>query len=775
MKKKLFIFFIFSIPILLLAQTTQTIRGIVQDIASESPLEFATVVVLNSNPYKGAVCDSAGQFVISGIPVGRHDIQASYMGYEPVIFKDILVTSSKEVYLEIQLKENLNFLEEVVITPKINKAEPLNNMSIAGGRMLSVEEASRYAGGFDDPARLASSFAGVSSSIGNNGIVVRGNSPKFLQWRMEDVEIPNPNHFAEVTTFGGGGLTALSSHVLGNSDFFTGAFPAEYNNALSGVFDMHLRRGNNQKRENTVQVGVIGIDVASEGPFKKEGSASYIFNYRYSTLGLITALLPENADGTNYRDLSFKLNFPTQKAGVFSMWGIGLIDRSGQTAKANKSEWEYMQDRETQDVKQYMGAVGGDHKINVGENAFIKTTLAATVSGMDLHTERMNGDSKLLPHNVIKNTNWNFIFASSFNKKFSAKHTNKTGIRFTGLKYNMLLRDAGKTQDIQTITDESGFSSLLAAYTNSSFAFTDKWTLNVGLTSQLFTLNSRYAIEPRAGIKWHFSPNQSIGLAYGLHSRLEMLNYYFTKTKTGEETNKNLDFTRAHHLVLSYNLHIGDNYNLKIEPYVQKLYNVPVVADSSFSFINLQGDWFITDKLINAGEGLNYGVDATFEKYMSHGFYYMFTASLFNAKYMGGDKVWHNSRYNRNYVFNVLIGKEWMLGKNKQNILSANIRLTYQGGERYSPINETLSNIQEDVVYDDNKAFSKQLSAPFIAHTSISYKINKRNKAHEFALKVINLTGYKDFYGHRYNFFTHRVDANNESIIIPNISYKIEF
>ena len=775
MKKKLFIFFLFNLPIFLSAQTTQTIRGIVQDIASETPLEYATVVVLNSDPHKGVVCDSAGQFVISGVPVGRHDIQASFMGYEPVILKDILLTSSKEVFLEFQLKENLNLLEEVVITPKINKTEPLNNMSIAGGRMLSVEEASRYAGGFDDPARLASSFAGVSSSIGNNGIVVRGNSPKFLQWRMEDVEIPNPNHFAEVTTFGGGGLTALSSHVLGNSDFFTGAFPAEYNNALSGVFDIHLRRGNNQKRENTVQIGIIGIDVASEGPFKKESNSSYIFNYRYSTLGLITSLLPENADGTNYQDMTFKLNFPTQKSGIFSVWGIGLIDRSGQTAKTNKSEWEYMQDRESQDVKQYMGATGAEHKINVGENAFIKTILAATVSGLDLHTERMNENMQLLPHNVIKNTNWNFIIASSFNKKFSAKHTNKTGIRLTGLKYDMLMKDAGKTQDVQTITNESGFSSLLAAYTNSSFALTNKWTLNAGLTTQLFTLNNCYTIEPRTGIKWQFSPNQSIGLAYGLHSRLEMLNYYFTKSKTGEATNKNLDFTRAHHLVISYNRNIGNNHNLKIEPYVQKLYNVPVVADSSLSFINLQGDWFITDKLTNKGEGLNYGVDVTFEKYMSQGYYYMFTASLFNAKYKGGDNLWYNSRYNRNYVFNVLLGKEWMLGKNKQNILSANIRITYQGGDRYSQINETFTNIREDVVYDENKAFSKQLPAAFIAHTSISYKINKRDKTHEIALKIINLTGYKDFYGHRYNYFSHRVDENNESIIIPNISYKIEF
>jgi hypothetical protein len=770
------LFLLSLLPALTNAQLTRTIRGIVQDNASGVALEYATVSITSLSPPVGATSDSSGQFSISNVPVGRHEIQVSFIGYEPVILKDILVTSSKEVFLEIQMKENATQLGEIVVKPKIKKSEPLNTMTIASGRMLSVEEASRYAGGFDDPARLASSFAGVSSSIGNNGIVVRGNSPKFLQWRMEDVEIPNPNHFAEVTTFGGGGLTALSSQVLGNSDFFTGAFPAEYSNALSGVFDIHLRKGNNQKRENTVQVGLIGIDAASEGPFKKGGKSSYIFNYRYSTLDLLSSLMPENADGTKYQDLSFKLNFPTQKAGVFSVWGIGLIDRSGQTAKSSKTAWEYMQDRESQDVKQYMGAVGGEHKIYVGENAFFKTTLAATVSGLDLHTERMSDDLQLFPQNVINNTNWNFSLSSSFNKKFSSKHTNKTGLRFTGLKYDMLLKEANKGgQNMQTITDESGFSSLLAAYTNSSFSLSNNWVLNLGLTSQFFTLNNHYTIEPRAGLKWQFASNQSLGLAYGLHSRLEMLNYYFTKSAAGEQINQDLDFTRAHHFVLSYNRNIGENYNLKVEPYIQQLYNVPVIADSSFSFINLQGDWFIKDKLENKGTGLNYGVDLTFEKYVSQGYYYLFTASLFHAKYKGGDKAWHNSRYNRNYAFNLLTGKEWMTGKNKQNIISANVRFTYQGGDRYSPINESQSIVEQEAVYDESRAFSKQLPAAFIAHTSFSYKINRRQKAHEFAIKIINLTGYKDFYGHRYNFFTHEVDANRESIIIPNISYKIEF
>lgn len=306
----------------------QTIRGIVVDKASGHPMPDVTIM-LQDMPGTGTMTDENGQFTLPGVPVGRHNVQATYLGYEPGIFREILVTSAKEVSLDISLKENVSELGEVVIRPQINKEQPLNKMAVTGARMLSVEEASRYAGGLDDPARLVSSFAGVAANLSSNGISIHGNAPHLLQWRMEDVEIPNPNHFADISVLGGGVLSSLSSQVLGNSDFFTGAFPAEYGNAVSGVFDMKLRNGNNRKIENTIQVGILGIDVASEGPLSKKHKASYIFNYRYSTTGLLNRFYPGlDMGGTlDYQDLNFKLNFPTRKADTFAVWGTSLIDK----------------------------------------------------------------------------------------------------------------------------------------------------------------------------------------------------------------------------------------------------------------------------------------------------------------------------------------------------------------------------------------------------------------------------------------------------------------
>jgi hypothetical protein len=327
------------------------------------------------------------------------------------------------------------------------------------------------------------------------------------------------------------------------------------------------------------------------------------------------------------------------------------------------------------------------------------------------------------------------------------------------------------------IVNSSGFSTLLSAYSSSKVQLTDKLIANIGVNSQLFTLNNQYTIEPRLGLRYQLKPNHSLGVAYGLHSRLENLNYYLNNNlTTGEKAvNRALDFTKSHQLVLSYDWNVTDLIHLKVEPYYQQLFSVPVMANSSFSFLNLQGDWFFAEKLQNTGEGKNYGIDLTLEKYMSQGYYYMLTGSLFESKYKGGDGVWRDTRFSRRYVFNILVGKEWKMGTNNQNILSINLRATNQGGNRHSPVDKEASKAAKDVVFDESKAFSMQFAPAFNFHLTASYKINKSKSSREFALKILNLSGQPDFNGFKYNFITNEVDKDLATIIIPNLSYKIEF
>lgn len=772
MYSKLILITVFLFSFTVFAQKpTQTIRGVVLDNASNQPLPFASISI--SSLRIGVLADSVGNFVLTKIPIGSYNLAISAVGYESFAMNEILVTSAKEIYLNILLKEKITNLAEVSVKPKVNKEVPLNATASVSAKMLSVEEARRYAGGFDDPARLVSSFAGVSSNVGNNGISVRGNNTNSLQWKFEGVEIPNPNHFADNYAFGGGLLSALSSHSLGNSDFFSGAFPAEYSNALSGVFDMAMRKGNNAKHEHTIQIGLTGLDFASEGPFKKDGKSSYLFNYRYSTLSLLRPLLPEGGgNGVEYQDLSFKLNFPTKKAGTFSIWGLGLKDKTGLKAKTDKKDWDDITDKQSTDISLYMATFGISHKHFMNDRTYIKSTLAATTHGFDFSIDNLQDNGSLRPESSVKNTTTNLVLSSLINTKFSAKHTNKTGVVFTNMSYNLLLN-----KNSQSVVDENGNSSLATAYTNSTVNFSENFTMNAGVNVQFFTLNNNYTIEPRVGFRYQYQPFQSLNFGYGLHSRLERLNYYFAKNKISGNTaiNRDLDFTKAHHFVLGYDLSISENLHFKAETYYQHLYNVPVIKDSSFSFINLANDWFFNQKMENTGNGRNYGIDLSLDKYLTNGFYYSVTASLFNSEYQGGDKIWRDTRFNRNYVFNFLAGKEWTFGKSNQKTFGANVRFSYQGGDRYSAINASESTKNQAVVFDETKAFLNQLTPSFATHLTLVYRVNKPKSTRELALKILNAGGFNEFYDFQYNYKTQSVQEHREAIVIPNLSYKIEF
>ncbi len=755
-------------------ELTQTIRGIVIDAQTKSPIEFATVMIQQGGS-TGAVTDSLGRFRISNVPIGRYNIQTSYVGYHTNLVNGIPVTSSKEIYLEILLDENVQSLNEIIIQPEVHKDKPLNPMAITGGRMISMEEAGRFANGFDDPARLSSAFAGVAGDVGTNAVAIRGNAPQFTQWRLEGVEIPNPTHFADLSGLGGGFLSALSTQVIGNSDFYNGAFPAEYNNALSGIFDMHLRNGNNQKYEHTFQLGLLGIDLASEGPISKKQGSSYIFNYRFSTTSLATG----NDINLKYQDLAFKLNFPTKRAGTFSVWGLGLIDRN-KVDFEERSEWENLGNRQSgkNNLNKMVG--GLTHQYSINGTTYLRSSLAATYTKDHLLIDQLTqADNDLIHVGDIQNSKWDVVFNSYLNKKFSARHTNRTGITLTGLKYDLDYKVSpyvGLDLPMEQISKGSGESALLSAYSNSVINLNNYWSTSLGINVQYFTLNKNWSVEPRAALKWKPNNKHAFALAYGLHSRREKLDYYFIEKEINGKTlsNKYLDFSKAHHFGLTYDWNINPYLHLKVEPYYQYLFHLPVEMNSSFSIINHE-DFYLDRLLVNKGLGRNYGIDITLEQYMRNGFYYMLTGSLFKSKYKGGDGIWRNTRMDKGYMLNLLAGKEWMVGKRRQNVLSLNGRVFFQGGGRYTPVDETKSLEKHEIIFDETQGFSKRFSPAINGDISLSYRINKKKVSHEFSLKILNIGMSTGMHFYEYDERNGKIKQENGTGLIPNISYKIYF
>jgi hypothetical protein len=759
---------------------TQTVKGKVYDNETQAPLTGAFIVIKGTDPLMGITTDILGNFKIANVPLGRYNIQISYLGYELAIVPEILVTSGREVVINTGLKQSVTQMDEVTVKAFSHKDQPVNTMASVSAKSFTVEEARRYAGGVDDPARLASAFAGVTvGNLQDNAIIIRGNSPKGVSWRLEGVEIPNPNHFSGGNVAGGGFVTIFSSQLLANSDFFTGAFPAEYGNALAGVFDMKLRNGNADNREYTLQAGILGIDISSEGPFKKGNGATYLFNYRYSTFGLLTkmGIIPSEQIPV-YQDLSFKLNFPTQKAGVFSLWGIGAIDNNNEPDEIDSAKWETDWDRIKYTWNLNTGALGLTHKFIIGKQTFISTTFAAS----GIHNKM---DATRLDSNLIRRPNWYFtdnsgkITLSTFvNHKFSARHTVKTGVNYHTLFYSLDLNSTinNNPETFQNFVNEDGHSNFSEFYIQSKFDINESLSVFSGINANYFALNNKFSIDPRASIKWRINQQNSLSFGYGKHSQLEELKIYLiNKNVNGitEYPNKNLELSKAQHFILAYDWLINENLRFKIESYYQYLYDIPGIPDSSFSLINFKQDWSFRESLENNSKGRNIGIDFTFERFLNHNYYYLVTASVFDSKYKGDDGVWRNSRYDKGFVVNLLFGKEFFMNNNR--VLGVNTRLNYMGGERTSPVMMNESLRQKTVIYNESKAFEDQLPSMYYLDFTITYRTNKKKYSGVWALQLKNALGSPMYEGYSYNYLTDKIQSDETVVVIPVISYKIEF
>jgi hypothetical protein len=761
-------------------QLTQTVKGTIVDIDSRAPLPGASIVILDSDPLTGVSTDENGNFRLDHVALGRYNLLVSFMGYEPYMVRELVVGSGKEVVLNIGLKESVIGLEEVVVMGTKDRKEPLNSMAIISSRQINMEEARRFAGGFDDPAHLASSYAGVAENMNSNGIVIRGNAPKGLLWRLEGLEIANPSHFANMTSFGGGGITALSSQMLASSDFYTGAFPAEFGNALSGAFDIRLRSGNRDKREHAFQASLLGFDLSSEGPFKKGKGSTYLFNYRYSLFSLLKPILPENAGLIKYQDFSFKTDLPAKKLGLFSIWGIGSADYSGARVTKEPEDWEYEEDQLEGDGRTFMGALGVTNRVTIGKNTLVNSSLALSGSGLMWDYQKKDSLKQLHPFQNIEDYSWKYSFASYINHKFNAGHTNRTGITLHLLNYDILMQEAPVAGDrLMTAVSDNGSSGLMHAFSQSRFDLSEKITLNAGFHIQFFSLNSSLAVEPRLGARWRFAPRQSVSLGYGLHSRLEPLFLYLTQLQDSNgisRPNIDLGFTRANHVVLGYDLSVSSQVQFRAELFYQYLFDVPVEENSSYSLLNVDQEWFINSALLNRGTGENIGIDLTFERFMSGGFYYLITTSVFSSTYSGGDGIKRSSRYDKGLVMNILGGKEWNVGRvQKYNTLGLNGKFSIIGGDRISPVDEAATFTAKEVIYNESLAFEERKPNIFYLHFTLNYRVNKPKYAGIWSLQVLNVLGSPEFFGYKYNTKYDTIDKDQQTIIFPNISYKIEF
>jgi hypothetical protein len=765
----------------------QVVRGRVIDQFSREPLIGATVLLAGAEKTTGTVTDTDGTFEMI-VPVGRQTILCQYIGYT-TLSQELIINSAQVAVLDFQLSEAIITTDDVVINAYGRSSDPVNELAVVSARSFSPEETERFAASVNDPSRMALSYPGVNQGgdEAENDIIIRGNSSRGMMWRLEDIDIANPNHFARPGT-SGGGVTVFSAQLLSKSDFYTGGMPAEYGNALSGAFDVHFRAGNMMNREHRIKLGLLGLDFMTEGPYQN-GKSSYLANYRYSTLGILTNMgvyLVGERVTNEFQDLSFNNSFvlPNGKD-VLTVFGIGGLSKEhyqpvedpNERTPGIANEWE---DR----VRTHnMGAIGITYNKALDETSYLKWVVASMGNYQHFVNDTLDLSDRRYNYGQEDYKDWRIATSLLFNKRFSRSTVLKAGVQVHQIFYDFYReeRQRGSTSNLNpdvvygVSLDGEDQTQTFQMHGQVNHRFSEEWTFNVGFNALGLQLNQSFAVDPRASIVYDINHKHALSLAVGRYSQIVPLGAFFYKDTLGYLTNESLELMKATHFIGSYKAIFSGQWSINLEAYYQMLTDIPTKADGDEEYwlMNSQSG-FPTFALNSEGKGWNKGLDLSVEKLFAGGFYLLFTGSVFESIYSANGGPEYNSSFNTRFSSSYTLAKEWTL--KERNTLQVGARVLYNGGYRFTPLDEQASLLAGTFVPLAESRNDGQVDPYFRIDGRVQYRMNRTKRASVLSLDVQNATNRFNPRGMQYNAVTNQLEFQTYvGGLVPVLSYQVDF
>lgn len=762
----------------------QTIRGVVKDAENKTIIPGAKVLVSDiqsDSAIVSVITDQKGEFLIESIAVGRYRVLVSALSYEAVIMEDVLLSSAKEMVLDVELIPGTKSLEAIEVFGTNMRGEPLNRMAITSAITITPEQTSKYAASWDDPLRVALAYPGVSQqSSGFNDFSVRGNSPLGVLYRLEGIPIHNPNHFASIGS-SGGFVTQFSSSVLGNSDFYSGVFPAEFGNATTAAFDFRFRNGNNKEREHAFKASFFGLDFATEGPLSKNSDASYLVNYRYSTLGLLAQMINIGGLLPVYQDISFNLNLPTKKWGTFKVFGIGGVSSFLLGADKDSANWTEESNRFERVFGSNSATVGVSHIIKSSEKGYWHSGIAASGGRYFDETDYIADDLSYDQREKGEYMDQRLTATVDYNHKFNRRHSNKTGAIFTHVNHDYMNMVYDITiPGLDTLSQTNGSAQYFQLYTQSKFFLSDRLILNVGLHYLHFLLNDNVGIDPRMGLTYELNPRAKFTLGYGHQSRLEDLTFYFIEQDNAEGqptyVNQDAQLSKSHQAALNYSQMLTKSLRLTAEVYFQYLYNVPADPNGTYSVQNLFYRLPVGN-LENIGEGKNYGLELALQQFTRKGLYFLVSGTVFNAQYKAGDGIWRNTEFNQQFAFNLLAGKEFVLKEkaDRKRLFALNVSYRHAGGVWINPIDLEASQTIGWTQFDMSNPYSDRQGNQVGLDVSMNFQVLRKKVTSKWSLSIKNLYTSRQVIRQEYDIETNSIKEFTDYGVIPVFGYTLYF
>ena len=749
-------------------EQTGIIRGRITDEVTALPITEAHVSVVGNDLV--SVSDSEGKFRIEDLGVGRYTIIISHAAYVPQK-TEAIVKSGKETVVDFKLKSSVLVLDEVTVenSPGITLSKGLDAVS------LDMEATNRIPANFFDPVRLTTSFpAVVASNDQANHLVVRGNSPNTVAWRLEGMTIVNPNHttnagtLADLPVQAGGGVNILSGQMLGNSNFVASPFDADLGNGWS-VFDLKYRDGNNESWETTLQASLVGFDVAEEGPV---GNGSILANYRYSFVGLLTAAgIDFGGESISFQDLSFNYVIPSEK-GQWKLFGLGGVSKNDFEPSTDPQEWEFDKDSRRISYGGNTGAIGSTWERNLNESSSLR--FSAMYSTTEQSRDYTETDT----------------FASAATGEGAEDININQGILSTRLEWrkrieNLVLR-IGSLSDYHTGTiDQLTYNESLTAITNTfnndltgwnlqpfvnfSLSVNQTGLLETGLRYSYFSFNGTSSLEPRIRISSNISEKVRFQIGYAKNSRLQTLSTYLLNP-----FNESLGLSKSTLISLALRTEINEYSSVRGEIFIQNQDEIPAVPLTRVNIANFF-DELPVFFFENIGEARNIGFETTYEKRMHNGLYLLAGGSIYNSQYFFNNQ-WVDGRFDGDFTLNFTIGGESGKEKGeKYRTLNYNARFLYLGGFNVSPIDLQVSMNTRTSVVDYNSLYTIPLDNYVRLDLSVSMRVNKAGSSRIIGLDIQNALNKENPYINYYDVRKGEERFLTQLGMVPVIYYKIEF
>ncbi len=763
----------------------QTLRGTVVEFGGAQPIMGATVMVYPSKSGGSAIAlatNPAGEFAFEQLRAGYYRCEVRAVGYESVLITEIPVVAGKEQVFNLELKPVVAQLPEFTVTtglpPARRPQQPLGEIP------LSRDQTLRFPAMFFDPGRLAAAYPGVSQTDdGTNSMSIRGNSPAALRWRLEGLDIVNPNHLPNAGTLSdapaaaSGGVLLFSAQMLANSALLTGAFPAGYGDAVGGVMDMNLRAGNDRKQEFTVQAGLVGLDVAAEGPLGKhqQGKSSYLVNYRYSTVGLLGQLGVSFGDEQiNFQDLSYNLHFTGKKGGKYTFFGLGGKSENIFKHKEDTTEVKYDKERYDIDFKSETGVVGGSGKWQLGAGNWLKTALVYSLQNNDWHKSAV-----FYPPPYAKDERREERLAASLEWHVALqRHLLSVGTQVSRIFFHANILKVQTPGSVYY----APYNRRLA-YTNAQPWLRWDWATHNGRWNTQFGAQFHYndvyrkiAPAPRGTVTYRVKHKYKIALSAGLYQQdAPWWMQVETLSQTGISTS--VPYISSAQAGLRYTWYADLFWKISAEFFHQQTDHIPVQAYNQSSLINTPE--YIGDlPLVGRSRVRNNGVEISVERSLQSGWFVLANGTFFDARYQLQGGKWLHSRWDIGHLSNVTFGKEWERDKSATTTrtVGVGVRGVWAGGAREADIDRTASALDQQTVLDESRGYYRQAADYFRVDLRVYWKRSLgRRRNSTFALDIQNLTAQQNLAYHYYDPFTHNVENKYQLGTIPNFSWKMEF